>query len=255
MMKNTLKKKLAQGEPVLGVFVAFPSPDVVEMCGYLGFDFVVLDVEHGSTGIESAAHLVRAAQCAGVIPIVNVPVNSAQTIGRYLDIGAMGIQVPQVNDRTEAEAIVKAVKYHPAGQRGMARFRAGQYGLVGSLQEYMKSANEETVVVASIENVGSVRRLPNMLSTEGIDVFFIGPLDLSQSLGIPGEMGTPLVKSAIDTILTQVRGAGRTVGIGAPDAATARAYIAKGAQYIVTGSVDLLSQAAKNYLKDVRRAS
>jgi 4-hydroxy-2-oxoheptanedioate aldolase len=242
-----------RGEAALGVFVAFPSPDVVEMCGYLGFDFVLLDAEHGPMSVESAAHLLRAAQCAGITPIVNVPSSNPQTIGRYLDIGALGIQVPQVNDRDEAEAIVRAVKYHPLGHRGMARPRSGRYGIIDSMPDYVEAANKETMVIASIENIEGVMHLPHILDTPGIDVFLIGPHDLSQSLGMPGQVGSPLVKSAIDTIVTQVRGAGRAVGIFAPDAAAARSYIAKGAQYVITSSVSLLTRAAHDYLQDVRR--
>jgi len=253
MMKNTLKEKLARGETVLGVFVAVPSPDMVEMCGYMGFDFVMLDAEHGPMSVETAAHLMRAAECAGIVPIVNVPSHSRQTIARYLDIGALGIQVPQVNDREEAEGIVKAVKYHPLGTRGMARPRAGYYGLVGSVQDYMASANNETMVVASIENIEGVKHLPQILNTAGIDVYLIGPNDLSQSMGLPGQVSSPLIKSAIDTIVTQVRGAGRAVGVFAGDAAAARAYMAKGAQYIITSSTGLLARAAKEYVHDVRR--
>lgn len=254
MMKNALKAKLAKGEPVLGVFVTFPSADVVEMCGYLGFDFVLMDAEHGPMNVESAAHLLRAAECAGITPIVNVPSNNPQTIGRYLDIGAIGIQVPQVNDRDEADAIVKAVKYHPLGQRGMARPRAGHYGLVGSVQEYMAEANQETMIVASIENIEGVMHLPHILDVEGIDAYVIGPHDLSQSMGLPGQVGTPLVKSAMDTIVSQVRGAGRAVGIYATDAASARSYIAKGAQYVITSMTGLLANSARSYLQDVRRS-
>jgi 4-hydroxy-2-oxoheptanedioate aldolase len=254
MMKNKLREKLARGEAVLGVFIPFPSPDVVEMCGYLGFDFTVLDAEHGPMNVETAAHLLRAAECGGIVPIVNVPSNSPQTIVRYLDIGALGIQVPQVNDKEEAQAIIRAVKYHPLGQRGMARPRAGHYGVVGSTQEYMEQANRETMIIASIENVDGMMHLPHILSVEGIDVFFIGPSDLSQSLGIPGQVGTPLMKSAVDTLVTQIRSAGRAVGIFAPDAAAARSYIAKGAQYIVTGSVGLLARAANEFLQEVRRS-
>jgi 4-hydroxy-2-oxoheptanedioate aldolase len=253
MMKNTIKAKLAKGEAVLGAFLAFPSPDVVEMFGYLGFDFVLLDAEHGPMSVETAAHLLRAAECSGIVPIINVPSHSPQTIARYLDIGALGIQVPQVNDRDEAEAIVKSVKFHPLGSRGMARPRANHYGLVESLSDYMADANKETMVIASIENIEGVMHLPHILDTDGIDVFLIGPNDLSQSMGMPGQVGTPLVKSAVDTIVTQVRGAGRAVGIYAADAATARMYIAKGAQYVITGTAGLLSRAAGDYLGDVRR--
>lgn len=253
MMKNSMKEKLSRGETVLGVFVSFPSADVVEMCGYLGFDFVLLDAEHGPMSVETAAHLLRAAECAGITPVINVPSNNAQTIGRYLDIGALGIQVPQVSDRDEADAIVKAVKYHPLGQRGMARPRAGHYGVVESVQDYMKLANSETMIVASIENIEGVMHLPHILDVSGIDVYVIGPHDLSQSMGLPGQVGTPLVRSAMDTIVSQVRGAGKAVGIFAPDAATARSYIAKGAQYVITGMGGLLANASRQYLQEVRR--
>lgn len=253
MAKNALGTKLAKGEPVLGVFVSIPSPDIVEMCGHLGFDFVVIDAEHGPVNVETSAHLVRAAECAGIVPIVNVPSLGSQTIGRYLDIGMMGIQAPQVHDRGEAEALVRSVKYYPQGMRGMSRPRADGYGLVGSRQDYMEQANRDTMIVATIEAVEGVRRLPQITGVEGIDVFFIGPGDLSQALGVPGQLDTPLVQSAIDSVVAQVRGAGRYVGISAADAATARRYIAKGAQYVVTGMTGLLARSAQAYLQDVRR--
>jgi len=252
MLKNLLKEKQLRGETAFGVRASFPSPDLVEMCGYLGFDFVILDCEHGPTTIESAAHVLRAAQCSGITPIVSVPVNDAHLIMRYLDIGALGVQVPHIHSRREAEAAVRAVKYYPMGQRGIARPRSGHYGLVGTFQEYMEASNRETLIAALIENVDAMQHLPEILNVEGIDVFFAGPGDLSQSLGIPGQWGTPLMQSAIDTIIKQVRDAGRAVGISVSDAAAARSYIEKGVQCIVTGSVGLLARGAREFLTEAR---
>lgn len=252
MQKNNLKQKLARGETATGVFMPFPSADVVELSGYLGFDFAVIDAEHGPMTTENAAHLLRAAQCSGITPLIAVPENNPHVIMRFLDIGAMGVHVPQVSSAAEAQAIVKAVKYYPQGSRGLARPRSGEYGLLGSMQEYMTQSNNETMVVAQIENVEALVHLREIINVDGIDAFFIGPTDLSQALGIPGQHNAPLAQSTIDTIISQVRDAGKAVGIYEPDPIAARAYIDKGVNYICTGTVALLSRAARTYLKGVR---
>jgi len=252
MMSNPLKQRLQNGGVAAGIFVAFPSPDVVEMCGYLGFDFVSIDAEHGPMNVETCAHMIRAAEVAGIVPIVRTPINMPQVIMRYLDIGAMGIQVPQINSREEAVAVVQAVKYYPEGHRGLARPRSAHYGLRESVTEYIERSNRETMIIAHIENVAGVKHLPEILSVEGIDVFFIGPSDLSQSMGLPGQPDAPLVQGAIEAIISQVHLAGRWVGIFVGDEKQALEMKVRGIQYIAAGTTLLFAQAARHYLKTLR---
>lgn len=142
MLKNTAKEKIKAGKPIIGSTIGFPAPQMVEIFGRIGFDFVFIDCEHGTITTESCEEMVRAAEVAGITPIVRVPDKSPQTILRYLDTGATSVQVPHVNSKADAQAIVEAVKYAPQGKRGVAGSRWADYGLGIPLKEYVAFANE-----------------------------------------------------------------------------------------------------------------
>ena len=219
MQKNKTKAKLKAGEVVFGSEIMFPSPDAVEILGYAGLDFVYIDTEHSATTHESLAHMVRATEISGTTSLVRIP---EQLPGQYpgyilriLDIGAMGVIVPHVDTRAEAQAVVDSMKYHPLGKRGM--FGAGRqtgYGFQMSASDYVKQANEEIMVVIMIESGEGVKNLPDILSVKGIDVVQIGSSDLSQSLGHPGKLTEPTVLNAIDSVIAETRRAGVAVGVG-----------------------------------------
>jgi 4-hydroxy-2-oxoheptanedioate aldolase len=183
MRENRVKRRLQAGEAVIGCFLPYPSPELAEICGYLGFDFVLLDAEHGRITEETAYHMVLAAEVAGTVPIVRVPLNHRQVILRYLDLGAAGVMVPQVNTPEEAVAAAEACRYYPQGRRGVAGVRAANFGLTMPLHEYVQQANQETLVIVQIEHIAVVERLEEYLAIPGIDVLFVGPNDLAQSMG------------------------------------------------------------------------
>src|ERR1700740_2481581 len=146
MRENTLKQQLYAGKAAFGVMCTFPSPPVVEMLGHLGFDWILLDNEHGSITVDTAEACIAAAEITGMAPIVRPVANKPEIIAPFLDRGAWGVQVPHVNTRAEAEAAVAACKYFPDGTRGIfSGGRPAEYGIGGSTPDYVRKANENTL--------------------------------------------------------------------------------------------------------------
>jgi 4-hydroxy-2-oxoheptanedioate aldolase len=197
-------------------------------------------------------NLVRAADVRGMTPLVRVPTNQPATILRLMDTGAMGLHVPWVNSAVEAEAAVRSVKYHPRGQRGLAGVRAANYGQAGTLAEYTEQANAETLVVIQVETAAAVAQAGEIAAIDGVDGVFIGPSDLSQSYGFPGQPQHPAVQAAMDEIVRAVSKSSAAVGIMVPNAAAAREWRERGARYIAIGLEAVLAPAAREYLKAVR---
>lgn len=171
----------------------------IEIMGYAGADFVIIDLEHGPNSIQTAQILVRAAELAGSVPIVRVKEGNDSVIGEALDIGAAGIQVPQIETAVQAENVIKRMKFAPEGERGVCRFvRAAQYSANGRFK-YFKRANE-AVAILQIEGMSGIQNLHEILQVPGIDLLFIGPYGLSQSLGLTGQIAHPLIEEKIHKI-------------------------------------------------------
>lgn len=255
MKPNLMKTKFSAGEPAFGLSIMFPSPQMVEMASGLGFDWVLIDCEHGSISMESVEHLIMAAEAAGLTPIVRPPSKAAKEIHQVMDLGAMGVQVPHVITADDARRAVDAVKYHPQGTRTMAAdIRAQGYGLSISSNDYIEQANRETLVCVQIEDAEALENVDEILKVEGIDVFFIGPSDLSQSMGHPGNPKAPAVAKAIDETLKKIVGAGHTPGMPASTGAV-QGVMGKGVRYIYTHIPKLLTTAAGSYFDAVRGSS
>jgi 4-hydroxy-2-oxoheptanedioate aldolase len=252
MRPNATKAKLKAGEAVYGCFTRYPDATLVEVLGYWGWDFIVFDGEHGTIEPRDCEQMTRAAELRDVTPIVRVPTNQPAVILRYMDSGVAGLHVPWVNGGAEAEAVVRAVKYQPRGARGLAGIRASDYGQRGTLREYVQQANAETLVAVHIETAEAVERLPEILAVEGIDVVFIGPTDLSNSYGFPGEPQQPAVQEAMQRIVDAVTASSVALGIMVFSAEAARQWRERGARYITIGLDTLLGPAAKGYLGAVR---
>jgi 4-hydroxy-2-oxoheptanedioate aldolase len=253
MRPNKMKTKLAAGEPVLGLSVMIPSPQLVEMAGGLGFDWVLIDCEHGTITLETVELMIMAAETSGSTPIVRPRSKDAQDILQAMDRGAAGVQVPHVTDRADAFAAVQAVKFHPIGHRSLAAgTRASGYGYGTSAAEFVASANRETLVCVQIEDEAAIRNIDEILEVAGIDVFFIGPSDLSQSMGFPGDPKAEPVASAIERTLKAIIGAGKTCGMPATSANLA-ATIARGVRYIYTHVPTVLRDGAGEYLNGRRQ--
>lgn len=252
MRPNTTKAKLKAGETVFGCFVRYPDASLIEVLGYQDFDFLVFDGEHGVIEPRDCEHMVRAAELRGVTPIVRATTNAPPVILRYMDTGAHGVHVPWVNSAVEADAVVRSVKYYPRGIRGLAAVRAADYAQRAPFGEYIQQANAETLVVIHIETIDAVSRLPEIVQVDGLDVIFIGPTDLSHSLGVPGDVQHPTVQAAIQQIVDTVAPTGLALGIMVGNAQAAQQWRQRGARYITVGLESLLVPAVRGYLQASR---
>ena len=252
MQKNRMKSKLLAGQPVFGVSVMFPSPQVVEMVGKLGFDWVLIDCEHGSISPESIEMMAMAAEATGITPIARPWTNSPEAILRVMDRGAMGVQVPHVNTAADARRAVESVKYHPLGDRGLAAgSRPADYGFGLPMDEYVQEANRETLVWVQLEEAQALSNVDDILAVEGVDVFFVGPSDLSQSMGFPGRSALPQVQEAMAGAFASVVAAGKAPG-SAGNASAIQGYLDQGVLYLYTHLTTLLSSASAEFPRTVR---
>ncbi len=255
MQDNTLKQKLAAGRAVFGVMITFPSAPVVEMLGCLGFDWALIDNEHGSITVDNSEELVRAAELSGIAPIVRPVANQPEIIAPFLDRGAWGVQVPHVNTAAEARAAVDAVKYYPEGHRGIfSRGRPAGYGFSGATADYVKEANRNTLVCLMLEELAAINNLAELVAVAGVDVFFIGSGDLAQSMGYPGQQTHPEVQAQMERGVQVITGAGRVAGVSCPDSLVPR-FLELGVQYFHSNVGTLLQTASVDYLRTMRASA
>jgi len=247
-----MKALIRSGRPAIGLSVMIPSPQAAEMAGHLGFDWVLIDCEHGTIGRETVELMAMAAQAAGATPIARPSTNSPEAILAVLEAGAAGVQVPHVATARQARAAVEAVKYHPLGTRGLAAgTRPAAYGFQGSAIEYVEASNRETLVCVQIEDREGLANLGDILAVPGIDVFFVGPSDLAQAMGHPGRADVPEVRAAIEGAFTMILGAGKAAGsTGPPDAVPD--LLRRGIRYTYTHLTRLLAGAARDFLRAAR---
>lgn len=203
----TLKKRLKSGKPAVGSWVTLAHPAIPEILCRAGYAWLGIDLEHSSITIREAEELIRVTSLCGAAPLVRLTSNNPDQIKRVMDAGAHGIIVPMVNTAEEAETAVSSMRYPPQGRRGVSLARAQGYG--ASFSEYRRWLSSDAVVVAMIEHIDGVRNAGSILSVKGIDAYFIGPYDLSASLGIPGETAHPSVRDA----MRQVKKTADSLGI------------------------------------------
>lgn len=251
-MTNTMKTLISRGEPAFGVSIMFPSPQLVEMVAYAGFDWVLIDCEHGSIGPADVELMAMAADASGITPIGRPRSNATADIQSIMDRGVKGVQVPHVNTREDAERAVAAVKFGPGAQRGLAAgTRPDRWGLGAKMSDFVAEANATSLVCVQIEDAEAIANIDDLLGVDGIDVYFIGPSDLSQSLGHPGNPNAPAVAAAIEATLRRIRDAGRVPGMPAASAAVSE-VAASGCKYIYTHLPKLLGAGADAYLQLAR---
>jgi 4-hydroxy-2-oxoheptanedioate aldolase len=232
--ERSLKERLAAGETLFGTFVNTPAGGLIEIMGHAGLDFVILDTEHGPLSIETCEELLRSVSSVGMSSIIRILSNEPTLAQRALDIGAGGVQVPQVQSRADAERAVQGAKYAPLGLRGLSTFlRAADYG--AAAQGHTDRANAESLVVIHIEGRSAVEAIDDILTVEGVDVIFLGPYDLSQSVGVPGQVEHPQVMEMMRTVAEKTRAAGKIVGSFARDVSYARKLMELGTRYLVYG--------------------
>jgi 2-keto-3-deoxy-L-rhamnonate aldolase RhmA len=255
MRENTLKQRLYAGKAAFGVMCTFPAPAVVEMLGYLGFDWVLLDNEHGSITVDTAEACIAAAELSGTAPIVRPVANRPEVIAPFLDRGAWGVQIPHVNTADEARAAVDAVKYGPDGHRGIfSGGRPATYGFTGTTADYAKEANRQTLVCLMLEEVEAIQNLPELVTVPGVDVYFIGSGDLSQSMGHTGQQAHPDVQAMMERGIKMITAAGRIAGCSCPDNLVPK-FLGLGVQYFHGSVGRLLQQSSNAYLQSMRQAA
>lgn len=210
LIKN-FRSKIAQGEFVYGPFMKTEDPMFVEIAGLAGFDFAILDMEHGPVTLQGQQNNIRAAVARDMLPIVRVKDISENTIGSVMDIGACGIQVPQVKSAEQAKQVVEFAKFYPYGMRGVCRFvRAADYSAMDRNVFFENS--KDLIIIVQLEGKEAINNLPEILAVDGIDILFIGPYDLSQSLGVPGQVDHPIVIDEVKKITYEAKKLGKVVG-------------------------------------------
>ncbi len=253
-INRSLKSHMNEGEIAVGMFLGFPASAMIRYAGDAGFDFVIIDTEHGPLDVESMEAMIIAAEAIGIVPVVRVPSNDQVAIMRALDLGARGIQVPQINGGDDARRVIQYSKFAPIGSRGLALSVWANRFDVSAVDEFIKQANEETLIVVHIENINGLENLSDILAVEEIDVIFVGPVDLSHSLGIAGQFGNKEFLRAMDKVITQGRAAGKILGtyVGRPE--DGRKWIDRGVQYVCTGAPGLIRKAYKGFISGVKGA-
>ncbi len=236
MIALELKQALHRGEGRLGTFVKLSSASAIEALGAAGLDFAILDTEHAPCDQLMLEHLIRAADCVGLPTIVRVSRASEEHILKALDLGASGVQLPGLESADQVREALRFTKYAPMGCRGLSfSQRSAGYGALDK-HEYMARSNAGLINVVHIENKAMAEQVEELCGIDEIDVLFVGPMDISQSLGHPGEPGHPEVAQVVQRVLAVCRERGKAAGIfvGTPEAA--QRYLSQGVSYVALSS-------------------
>lgn len=252
---RALKDKMEAGKICLGAWNSFCDPCVTELLCGSGFDFLMIDAEHGPLGIEMIQLMCMATKGTDTSPIVRPEWNDPVLIKRVLDVGAAGILAPMVRNAEEGRLAVAACKYPPAGIRGFGPRRPSAYGRHPAA-EYIKAANEDLVIWLQIEHIDGVNNIEEIVAVPGVCGIFIGFNDLSGSMGMLGQTEHPEVLAARDTVMKAAQKAGLPVGFGAgPDSKEIRELVARGLQFItVADDGDFLAEASQASVAGMREA-
>ena len=241
---NPAKENLQRGE-VVSVISGLMSSEIIDFLGPVGFDAAWLECEHGPVSWEQISDMTRACDLWGMASVTRVNSNDAGLITRTLDRGSMGIVVPHVNTREDAERAMMSAKFAPLGYRGMFGGRQS-FGV----PDYFQKANDQTMVVVLLEEVEALQNLDEILRVDHIDVFFVAPSDLSQTMGHIGNPGHPEVQAAIDQAIEKIVSAGRTPGTLVNDD-NAAAYAAKGVKFLMTSWNGWVTRSGAEFLSRI----
>ena len=251
MKTNFVRSKLKRGEPSVGTWLNLADPMSARLMARVGFDWLTVEMEHTPVTFEHVATNVALIAAGDTVPIVRVPWNSIENIKRVLDTGAWGVVVPMVNSRAEAEAVVSAARYIPQGNRSVGgQLHASNFDTDPAT--YYAKANEEILVVLMIEHVDAIRNIDEICATPGVDVVFVGPNDLTQSMGGPPvfENDSPEFNGALEKVLAAARKHGVAPGIHVADAAAAKRRLDQGFQFVaVISEIGLMLTKAGEALK------
>jgi len=249
-MTDSFRKRLARGELLFGTIITLPTPEISEILSQLGVDWLFVDLEHSALSIQDAQTIL---QIAGLhVPcVIRVPSNEEVWIKKCLDIGPAGIIVPQLRGAADAERALRHSRYPPQGSRSVGIGRAQGYG--AKFQEYVNSANDEIAVILQIEHIDAVKDISRILDVPGIDCLFVGPYDLSASMGKIGQINDPDVQEAISIVKERADQAHMPLGIFGATPQAVKPYIESGYKLItVSMDVALLGGAAENMIASLK---
>ena len=251
--RASLKERLAKGEPVFGCAVSIGHPALVEISGHAGFDFVLLDFEHGSLDVSQAEAITVAARAAGVAPVWRVNHLETAHIARALDLGAEGVLVPHIKSADDARKAVAAALYPPAGNRGLGPRRCIRFG-ADDPRRYYRTANRTTFVAVMIEDREAVEAIDEIAAVKGIDAFNIGTWDLSRSMGLPLMTRHPKIRCLIDRILAAALANNIACGVPPESPADAARWYGRGVRFFESASIDGLLLSSGTSLVEAMRA-
>ena len=241
------KDKLVADELTLGTFIQVGGPEVVEICGAVGLDFVILDTEHTPVGWERLSAMCLAALYSGTFPLLRVGTIQQSLATRALDAGARGIVFPQVQSADETTVAARACRYPPDGTRGAAGSRNMGWGVTMTLADYIPEANRGVVCVIQVESQDGVDAVDAIASVPGVDCLFVGLSDLSVALGCPAEYAHPDLEAALDRVLAAGRAHGVPVGIPIADVARAADYRRRGVSLFTTSDRGMVANAMTSF--------
>jgi 4-hydroxy-2-oxoheptanedioate aldolase len=248
---NKLKRALREGKAVFGSAARLPEPGLVEALGYAGFDYVVIDAEHGSIGWEALERMVLAAYAADTTPIVRVTKNEPELVMRSLDLGAQGILVPHICTESDARRLRDGAIYPPAGRRGVGLGRGALWGAVTG-DEYFRTIESEIVLMAMIEDVEAIENI-EAIAAAGLDILFVGTHDLAASMGLLGQIAHPRVLAAADRVVAAAQRHGTVAGFPVRSSDEAADAIKRGYRSIGYGSAEgYVFQYGRAFLNAVR---
>jgi 2-dehydro-3-deoxyglucarate aldolase/4-hydroxy-2-oxoheptanedioate aldolase len=232
---TSIRDRTLAGETLFGLFLDLDSPASAELCGRAGYDWLIVDLEHGAaTEATLLAHLF-AIGTTGASPLVRPQSGERMRIGRALDMGAAGIMIPRLNSAAEAREAVTFLRYPPDGVRGVATRTRGA-GLGGRSHDQIRDVNRTILGIVQIESRGGLREAPEIAAIDGVDVLFVGPADLSHSLGIPGRFDDPAYTAALDAVVAACRAHGKAAGILLYDPAAVPSYLERGFTFVGLGA-------------------
>lgn len=257
-MLNLLKEKIAEKGHAIGTFLGVANVPIVECLGYTGLDYVIIDTEHGSYDTETMGDLIDAAAKSGMAPIVRIGDVTHKEIQRAVDNGAQGIIAPCLRSIDDFRKLIDLAKFPPLGNRGFIKARGSGFGnepwAAGTLEDYMKFSNEKVLVLPQCETVEALEQIEEIVKLPGLDGIFIGPFDLSISMGIPGQWDNPDFKAALARIHKACREAGKLCLIYTNNAAEARLRISEGYD-AVASSIDSIefTKAYRAIVEEIRK--
>jgi len=249
--ENKAKCKLKAGQPAYGVISTSDDPQIAELFGLAGFDYYMLDAEHGLMDTAQVLNVIRACELVNMTPMVRIGSRDPKLVLQYLDAGMMGVMMPGLETVADVKMLVDAVKYPPIGKRGMGASRASGYISVGKeAVDYINFSNEQIMVIPQFEDAKLIDRYEEMISQPGVDAVVIGPRDLSLNMGFPDGPNHPEVQEMIDRAIAICKKTGVAAGITAGSRADSANKVARGATLILAIAQLVISAGSREFLPE-----